>query len=143
MKHCLLFVREACFCTTAAAQLNEPPRLLRASRQARSSSWASGGGGGNAWAQVGLLLPCWDLALQRKAAGAAGGGWLGAAVARVGVRGAAPGAAAWTSAGISVDLGGPPPRHTYGPPSSVLLVPRIPAAASLHHHRPPDLGPGA
>lgn len=47
-------------------------------------------------------------------------------MARVGVRGAAPGAAAWTSAGVSVDLRGPPPRHPYGPASSVFLVPGIP-----------------
>lgn len=43
----MLFVCEACFCTSAAAQLNEPPCLCRASRRAQEFVLALRGGGGN------------------------------------------------------------------------------------------------
>lgn len=51
---------------------------------------------------------------------------------------AASGMAAWTSAGISVDVKGPPRSHR--PLSSVFLAPRLPGTVSLHYHHPPNLG---
>lgn len=49
---------EACFCTTAAAQLNELPCLGKASHRAQEFVLPLREVGEIPWARVGLLLPC-------------------------------------------------------------------------------------